>query len=65
MEQLKAELKRRNVTYEDLSARLGAVGIHETERNLNNKNSGGGFSTIFFVQSMVAIGCQNVRISED
>ena len=29
---LKAELNRRNVTYKDLSARLEAMGIHETAR---------------------------------
>ncbi len=38
---LKAELKRRNVTYRDLSVRLEAMGVHETERNLNNKNEPG------------------------
>ena len=40
---LKAELKHRNVTYRDLASRLEAMSIHETERNLNNKISRGGF----------------------
>ena len=44
---LKAELKRRNVTYAQLAEKLAAMGIHETERNLNNKISRGGFSAAF------------------
>ncbi len=62
---LKAELKRRNVTYKVLSARLEAIGVHETERNLNNKISRGGFSAVFLIQCLAAAGCQVVRISED
>ena len=62
---LKAELKRRNVTYRDLSARLEAMGIHETAPNLNNKISRGGFSAVFLIQCLAAAGCQTVRISED
>ncbi len=62
---LKAELKRRNVTYKDLSVRLEAMGIHENERNLNNKISRGGFSAVFLIQCLAAAGCQTLRISED
>ena len=51
---LKAELKRRNVTYRDLASRLEAMGIHETERNLNNKISRGGFSAVFLIQCLAA-----------
>ncbi len=43
---LKAELKRRNVTYKDLSARLEAMGVHETAPNLNNKISRGGWDDV-------------------
>lgn len=62
---LKAELKRRNVTYRGLSVRLEAMGIHENERNLNNKISRGGFSAVFLVQCLAAAGCQTLRIVED
>ena len=62
---LKAELKRRNVTYRDLSARLEAMEIHETAPNLNNKISRGGFSAVFLIQCLAAAGCQTLRISED
>lgn len=59
---LKAELKRRNVSYRDLAARLETMGIHETERNVNNKISRGGFTAVFFVQCLVAIGCSTLHL---
>lgn len=61
---LKSELKRRNVSYKQLAERLEAIGIHETERNINNKISRGGFSAAFFVQCLVAIGCQSLRLDD-
>jgi hypothetical protein len=45
-----AKLKRKGVTYADLAQRLSAMDIHETERNLNNKISRGGFSAAFLLQ---------------
>lgn len=62
---LKAELKRRNLSYKQLAERLAAMGVHETERNINNKISRGGFSAVFFVQCLIAAGCQSVWISSD
>lgn len=59
---LKAELKRRNVTYKDLAVRLEALGVHETERNINNKISRGGFTAVFFIQCLEAIGAETVRL---
>jgi hypothetical protein len=59
---LKSELKRRGVTYASLAERLGELGVHENERNLNNKISRGGFTAGFFVMCLEAIGCQTVRI---
>ena len=61
---LKAELKRRNLSYKQLAERLEALGVHETERNINNKISRGGFTAVFFVQCLVAIGCQQLRLSD-
>ena len=58
---LKAELKRRNVTYRDLASRLEAMGIHETERNIRNKLARGGFSAVFLIQCLAAAGCHTVR----
>ena len=61
---LKAELKRRNVSYKQLAERLEATGIHETERNINNKISRGGFSATFFVQCLTVIGCHTLHLED-
>ncbi len=61
---LKAELKRRNISYKQLAERLEATGIHETERNINNKISRGGFSATFFVQCLTAIGCHTLHLED-
>lgn len=61
---LKAELKRRNVSYRELAEKLEPLGISETERNIANKISRGGFTAAFFVQCLVAIGCQNLRLED-
>ena len=59
---LKGELKKRGITYAQLAARLADVGVHENERNLNNKISRGGFSAVFFVQCLDAIGANPLRL---
>ncbi|BBK40677.1 hypothetical protein STVA_06970 [Allostella vacuolata] len=62
---LKAELKRRNMGYRELAEKLAALGVQESERNIANKISRGGFSAVFFVQCLVAIGAQVVRFDGD
>lgn len=62
---LKAELKRRNVSYRELAEKLGAIGVHETERNIANKISRGGFTAAFFVQCLIAIGARSLRLEID
>lgn len=59
---LKAELARRSITYKDLVERLRATGTEETEANLRNKISRGGFSAGFFVQCLKAIGVTSLRL---
>ena len=61
---LKAELKRRNVSYRGLAEKLAALGIHETETNIKNKISRGGFTAVFFVQCLDAIGCRSLQLSD-
>lgn len=58
---LKGELKRKGVTYAQLAEKLAAMDIHETERNLNNKISRGGFSAAFLLQCLTAIGVTDLR----
>lgn len=59
---LKAELKRRNVSYRELAERLQAMGVHETERNIANKVSRGGFTAVFLIQCLDAIDTEELRI---
>jgi hypothetical protein len=59
---LKGELKRRGVTYAQLAEKLKGLDIAETERNLNNKISRGGFSAAFLLQCLEAIGVQQVQL---
>lgn len=59
---LKGELKRRGITYADLADRLKKIGVHETERNLNNKISRGGFSAAFLLQVMLVIEAKEIRL---
>jgi len=60
---LKAELKRRGVGYRELAEKLTAMGAPETERNLANKISRGGFSGAFLLQCLEAIGAKEIRTS--
>jgi hypothetical protein len=62
---LKAELTRRGIGYKELSARLEKLGVSETEQNIANKLSRGGFSAVFLVQCLDAIECRSVQISID
>lgn len=59
---LKAELKRRNVGYRELAERLEAMGVHDSERNIANKISRGGFTAVFLVQCLEAIGLKDLRL---
>lgn len=59
---LKAELKRRGLSYRDLAERLTADGTPETERNLANKISRGGFTAAFLLQSLAVIGCRSIVV---
>ena len=61
---LKAELKRSDVTYEDLAARLTGMGIPETKASVSNKISRGGFPASFFLATMRAIGRNVVRLDD-
>lgn len=59
---LKAELKRRNLSYKDLAEKLAAIGVSETEANIKNKISRGGFTAVFFVQCLEAIGVTDLSL---
>jgi hypothetical protein len=62
---LKAELKRRNLSYADLAHKLAAIGIKDNERNISNKISRGTFTVVFFVQCLEAIGCHTIHLESE
>jgi len=61
---LRGEIKRRNMSYEDLARKLADLGVEETPKNLSNKITRGAFTAGFFVMCLEAIGVQMVRLGE-
>lgn len=61
---LKAELKRADVTYEELARRLKDHGFEETEASIANKLSRGTFAATFFLASLTAIGLEAIRLED-
>lgn len=59
---LRSELKRKGVTYAQLSGMLESIGVDENEKNIANKISRGVFTMAFFLQCMAAIGVTEVRL---
>jgi hypothetical protein len=62
---LKSELKRRNVTYGQLVEKLAEIGINDTDVNIRNKIARGGFTAVFLVQCLTAIGSKTLRLSDE
>ena len=46
---LKAELKRRSISYADLAAKLETVGVKDSERNISNKIGRGTFTAVLLL----------------
>jgi hypothetical protein len=61
---IKAELKRHDVTYEELAERLTALGMSETKASISNKISRRGFPASFLLASMKAIGVEALRLDD-
>lgn len=61
---LKAELKRRNVTYAELVGKLADIGVMDSEPNIRNKISRGKFTAVFLLQCLEAIGATSLRLSD-
>jgi len=59
---LKAELKRRGVTYAQLVDKLAAIGVRETEPNVRNKLARGKFTAVSLVQCLESIGAKELRL---
>ena len=61
---LKAELKRRSVSYAQLVGKLADIGVMDSEPNIRNKISRGKFTAVFLIQCLEAIGCSSLRLSD-
>lgn len=61
---LRAEMVKRGVSYEDLSAKLAEIGVQETPVNLRNKVSRGKFMAAFMLQCLRAIGVETLRLED-
>ena len=59
---LRAEIKRRNLNYDDLAEKLAEIGVKDTAKNISNKIARGSFTAGFFVMCLEAIGAQTVRL---
>jgi len=61
---LKAELKRRNVSYAQLVEKLDAIGVKESEPNIRNKLARGKFTAVFLMQCLKAIDTTRLDLSD-
>ena len=61
---LKAELKRADVTYEELARRLKEHGLSETRDSIAAKLKRGTFPTTFFIGCIAALEMDSVRLGD-
>jgi hypothetical protein len=61
---LKVELKRAELTYDDLAERLKGHGFDETKASIANKLARATMSAHFYLASLAAIGRPSVSLEE-
>jgi hypothetical protein len=61
---LKAELKRANVTYDELAERMKKHGFKETRASIANKLARATVPAHFFLAALAAIGCDAVALDD-
>ena len=59
---LKAELKRADLTYNELADRLKKHGFDESKASIANKLARATLTAHFFLASLVAIGCETITL---
>lgn len=59
---LRAEMVRRNLSYEDLAEKLKGIGVEESPKNLSNKIGRGSFTAGFMLQCLGVMGCETLRL---
>ena len=61
---LKSELKKRGLTYNELTDKLKNIGIIEKVENIDTKINRGTFSATFFLQCLKAIDCKKLNLED-
>lgn len=61
---IKAELKRRDIGYQELVIMLENIGVHENYASIVNKMSRGTFQFAFFLQCAAAVGIKSLRLDD-
>lgn len=61
---VRTEMVRKGVTYDALSERLAALGVHDSPVNLRNKVARGKFSAAFMLQCLAAVGAKSVALDD-
>jgi hypothetical protein len=61
---LRAEMVKRGISYAGLVEKLATIGVKDSEANLRNKISRGGFTGAFLIQCLVAMGCTALRLDD-
>ena len=61
---LKAELKRANVTYDELATRLTKYGFKETKASIANKFTRATLTAAFFMACLAALGREGVKLED-
>jgi len=61
---LKAEIKRADVTYEELAKRLKAHGFNENAASIANKLARGTFAATFFLACLAALEIEGLRLED-
>ena len=60
---LRAEIVKRDLSYEDLAEKLAAIGVEESPKNLSNKIGRGSFTAGFFIQCLESLEVRDLRLS--
>jgi len=61
---LKAEIKRADLTYEELAKRLKEHGFNENAASIANKLARGTFAATFFLACLSALELEGLRLDE-
>ena len=61
---LKAEIKRADVTYEELAERLKAHSLNENAASIANKLARGTFAATFFLACLAALELEGIRLED-